>query len=553
MVQSSRSNDSQSDRSQVIALLLADLVDCTTEHDGPRNVERLQKTFGEAPGGKRLLVCIPDPRSPAEPLLGALAGLQVEKQFLLGQHFEQPQTGEFVVKAPPDMSRNELIKFALALSDVVLISEGKGNEEWAQYAEQSLGKTLVAIGSPVPALPADAVDVTKHLDPKTPGWHRWGQCLVGRPEQFMLECLALLSWGDGKKRKNRVWRSFWGWRPPQDYFAPKEWKRACPDKATEPLAALIGRFGIMDRSALYGSYIHRDITWIAYLGSAFAVLSAVAGHVFGASPSNWAGQAELSAIGGHVFAFIQSSWIEFGFLTWVLGLVIFAQWTRLQERWTACRLGAEQLRMVCMSLPLLVLPPAFATADAKASTDSEDPIDYELSAIGQVKRALRQQGLPRVDFGALTATEAARWIQLIVVDQMHYHEHNQHTLERAEKTLGALSTSFFLASWVMVVLVLFRHDNPLFFLATAAGPAFAAALHGAGTRLGFVHRAALSSDMSRQLKEISYSLDELIRTAASSVQAWEKVRGLTFEAAKAMGAENTSWHRLVRRYRDELP
>lgn len=537
----------------MVALLLADLVDCTTEHEGLRNAERLHKTFAEAPGDKHLLVCIPDQNSSAEPLLSAVAGLQVEKQILLGQFLEQPQTGELVVKAPPDMSRSDLIKFALALSDVVLISEGKGDEEWAQYAEKTLGKTLVAIGSPLPALPADAVDVTKHLDPKTPGWHRWPRYLVGRPEQFMLECLALWSWGDGKKRKNRLWRSFWGWQAPKEYLAPPEWKRQCPDKAVEPLAALTNQFGIMDRSALYGSHVHRDMTWIAYLGSAFAVLSAVAGHVFGYSVSNWVGTAVLSALRGHVFAFIQSSWIEFGFLTWVLCCVVFAQWTRLQERWTACRLGAEQLRIVCMSLPLLVLPPAFGTADAKGLRDSEDPVDYELSAISQVKRALRQQGLPQVDFTALTASEAARWVQLIVLDQMHYHEHNRHTLERAEKTLRALSTAIFLASWVFVVLVLFGHDHPLFFLATAAGPAFAAALHGAGTRLGFVHRAALSSDMSRQLKEISYSLDELIRTAASSVSAWEKVRGLTFEAAKAMGAENTSWHRLVRRYRDELP
>jgi hypothetical protein len=81
----------------------------------------------------------------------------------------------------------------------------------------------------------------------------------------------------------------------------------------------------------------------------------------------------------------------------------------------------------------------------------------------------------------------------------------------------------------------------------------AAALHGAGTRLGFVHRAALSREMQKQLSDIFHSLDELIRTAASSTTAWHDVRALAYEAAKAMGVENTSWHRLVRRYRDELP
>lgn len=72
-------------------------------------------------------------------------------------------------------------------------------------------------------------------------------------------------------------------------------------------------------------------------------------------------------------------------------------------------------------------------------------------------------------------------------------------------------------------------------------------------RLGFVHRAALSRDMKKQLAEIAQSLDALIKSAASSTSAWHEVRALAYAAAEAMGAENSSWHRLVRRYRDELP
>ena len=33
----------------------------------------------------------------------------------------------------------------------------------------------------------------------------------------------------------------------------------------------------MDRSALYGSYIHRDLIWVTHFGAAFAVFAAVAG------------------------------------------------------------------------------------------------------------------------------------------------------------------------------------------------------------------------------------------------------------------------------------
>lgn len=508
---------------QVVALLLPELVDCRSERDG------LRETFGKAPGEKRLLVCLPDSNSPAEPLLSHLATLAVEKQFLLGHDLQQPHARDVVVQAPPDMLRNDLIEFALALSDVVLISRGNENNSWARHAEH-LGKTLVAVGSSFPHISIDPVNVTEHLDPQHPGPHRWGGWLFGRPEQFMLECLAFFSWGDGKKRKNRAWRSFWLWWP-KPYFAPDGWKGACPDKARKPLSELIRWFKAMDRSASYGSYLHRDITWIAYFGTAAAVFSAVAGHVFDYS----------------------SSWIELSLLTLVLGWVLFAKLTRLQERWTACRLGAEQLRIACMSLPLLVLPPAFATADPERPSDAENPIDFELSALTQAKRTLRQQGLPRADYSALTPADAARWVQLIVADQMRYHENNHVTLERAEKTLSAISTIIFVASIAIIILILRGHDDPRFFLATAAGPAIAAALHGAGTRLGFVHRAALSADMHEQLEKIFHALDEFIKSAASSAKAWQKVRALTYAAAKAMGAENSSWHRLVRRYRDELP
>jgi hypothetical protein len=89
---------------------------------------------------------------------------------------------------------------------------------------------------------------------------------------------------------------------------------------------------------------------------------------------------------------------------------------------------------------------------------------------------------------------------------------------------------------------------------TAAGPAAAAALHGAGTRLGIVHRAALSLDMERELKEIGGTLKKLIDSPPPvELDAWREVRRLAFEAATSMGRESSSWHGLVRRYRDELP
>ena len=546
MVQSHSHNRGHSPRSELIALLLSDLVDCAADRDA------LRETLRTAPRETRLLVCIPE--ASASALLSAIAGVHVDKQFLLGHEVEKLETRALAVKAPPGMSRDDLVEFALALSDVVLVSSGHKEQRWAKHANKNLGKPLVTVGLPLHRLSSELLDVTGGLDPDAPGWRRWlGRHGSGRLEQGLLEFLALWPW-DGESRTNKFLRSFrLGWRPVS--YVPVCWQKSCPDEATTSKHShLAKRFEAMDLSALYGSYKHRDVTWAAHLGVAAAVLFAI-----------------LSFSSDHHLRF---SLLEFLSLL-VATSIIWARHTKLQEHWTACRLGAEQLRIAGMSLPLLVLPRALATTDIKNPGD--DKIDYEFSALAQVKGAVREQGLPHVDYSSLPADEAARWLRQIVADQIDYHERNHQTLERAEKSLNLVSTTIFFASMVAVVLPviavtlvlllpslrdhavmqflspLLGHPDPHFLILSAALPAVAAALHGAGVRLGFVHRTALSRDMKKELADIAQSLDALIRSAASSTSAWRKVRALAYRAAEAMGAESTSWHRLVRRYRDEIP
>lgn len=534
MLQSHSRKPRHSEGSKLIALILPDLADSATEHHA------LRETLNHAPRHTRLLICIPE--SPTESLLSALAAIDVEQQFLLGHDVQKVETSPFAVKAPPRMSRDDLIEFALALSDVVLVSADHKDDRWAQYASKKLGKPLVALGSTLHPLSPEPTDVTKGLDPEVFGWHVWGRYFLGRFEQAVVELLALAPWWDGQKRKNRFLRSFLRWQP-ISYFAPEHWRQCCPDQAAASKHCPLAKsFAAMDRSALYGSYTHRDITWAAHFGVASAVFFAVLGYV--------TDDASL--------AFPVLELVSLGFSA----LVIWARLARLQDRWTACRLGAEQLRIAQMSLPLLVLPPAFATTDAKPVGDRK--IDYEFSALAQAKRAVREQGLPHVDYSSLPAAEAARWLQLIVEDQIRYHNRNHVTLERAEVTLNVVSAVVFVASILGVALPLFipslRHDAVpprlwpgYYLLLSAVGPALVAALHGAGTRLGFVHRAALSEDMKKRLTAIAESIDALIKSADGSMKAWQEVRALAYAAAEAMGAENSSWHRLVRRYRDELP
>lgn len=535
MPEPSPSPPGPSDNGPIVALLLPSLVDAAAHGEG------LGKTLGAVPGAVRLLVCIPE--GPAEPLVSMLAGLKVDIQILLGHEADKPQTDALVVRAPAGMSQNDLLDFAFALCDVVLVGKGYENKKSARHASQKLGKALVTIGSTLYSPSPAVVDAAKDIDPDL---NPWGRRVFGRVEQGILECLALIGWGDEKTRRNRFWRSFlpnWG---PNPYFAPPDWKSLCPDKAAvEDSSPLVRCFDAMDRSASYGSYKHRDVAWIAHFGAAAAVAFAVAGYLAGRLGPEFSG-------------------LEFLLLLWVGSCIWRARRTNLQDRWTARRLGAEQLRIARMSLPLLVLPPALATADAEDWDERDNEAGrFEFAALDQVKRAVRQQGLPRVDYSDLTAVEAGRWLRLIVADQMRYHQNNHQTLERAEKSLSFVTAIIFVLSMLAAAAVLGLHllglhDHYPRWLMTAlmaatAGPAFAAALHGAGMRLGIVHRAALSREMQKQLKATTDALEQLVKGAPSSPRALQEARELAFEAAKAMGTENSSWHHLVRRYKDELP
>lgn len=88
---------------------------------------------------------------------------------------------------------------------------------------------------------------------------------------------------------------------------------------------------------------------------------------------------------------------------------------------------------------------------------------------------------------------------------------------------------------------------------TAAGPAIPAALHSAATRLGIVHRIALSATAVQDLQVIDDALTDMTCCPHLTEKDWPAIRALTLRAAEAMGQENTSWHGLVRLQRDGLP
>jgi hypothetical protein len=487
----------------------------------------------------------------------AKAGRDIKVQVLLGPKANKPAIdADVVLKVHWPSSEPGSVKdhteFALALSDVVLLAPEftlltsatlpkELPEQLKKFLRtvEDLGKLKVEPGDPLPALPS-LTDVTRGLDPERPGWFRGPRCYfwVGRLEQFALELFASrwCNWKSAGDSAKRLAKCLDAERRPRAYFAPKGWQKEAPDKEAQDSSKIIVCFNALDRSAVYGSQKHRDFVWMEYLGAATAVLLAVAGYVNNGPPA-W-GYGELAVL------------LLVGFL------VLYARITRLQDRWTACRLGAEQLRIALMSLPLLVLPEALATREVQTAGDrhkTETKVD--LFALQLVKRAVRQHGLPRLNQEKFKPPQAIAWLRLIIGDQIEYHESNHSKLDRAESGLRTISQLIFLSAIVAVLGHLYAefvdaHAKILHWLllVTAAAPAFAAALHETGTHLGIVHRIALSEQTMSELKRID---DELSRSMQAE-DPWTKIRQLTYKATEIMGAENTSWHGLVRRYRDEI-
>lgn len=454
-------------------------------------------------------------------------------EILLGRGLELPQTASFVLQVLPDTSERDQIEFVLALSDVVLAAPGSEASGPVARRAAELGKPVLTLGNSLPAVPRTGT-TTDYLDPDHWGSQRWPRCF-GRCEQSIIELLAFnwLGSEDGIAESRKQLRGCWSptWRP-ASYFAPGAWRELAPDRsAIDGAATIVSRFDAMDRSAVFGAYVQRDFVWWEYLGAASAVLLAVLGAMV---------DQPVTAL------------LEGMLLSVVAALVLFARHVRLQDRWTARRLGAEQLRIARMSLPLLVVPPALSTADAPPAGNPyrTDDAAFGLAALAEVKRAIRGHGLPRVD-PALTADQAAKWLQLIVRDQSAYHNLNHRKLKTAERRLHFITRGLFVGAFLAVLYQLRFGGAEWLLLFTAAAPAFAAALQGAIARLGIVHRVALSAEAHNELTRID---DELARSIERPAETtWRRVRRLAFEAAEAMGRENTSWHSLMRHHRDDLP
>jgi hypothetical protein len=519
------------------------------------------KAFSEL----RVLVALDRPTD--LPLAAMLAQCAVSVQYLLGPDVKGSYAPEIVARMPPGLSARDMVDFALAMSDIVVANPNLLDQPSTKRAA-AMRKAIISPGEPLPRLSNERT-AASGLEPYSGPFRKPLYFIAGRFDSALIEIAAFgwrgWSWRGVGQSLEGLRTCFSGSWPRVIDFPPDKWRDHAPDQGIlDRTGPVRSRYELLERGALFGSRLHRDIIWLVHGMAAFAVFAAVGGEV-------WRDSSKAVCAWGFG---------EAAMLLIAASLIWWARSNRLQERWTACRIGAEQLRIACMCLPLLVAPPMLGQSEGKSNegtaprrdrsapwpwTQRRSRHDLAPNALAQAKRAMRDQGLPH-DMGTFSPLQAVAWLDRFASEQAAYHHDNHRKLESAERRLHNLTESIFVLTLAVVVWQLWRYWTSIqpeprlsLLLLTAFGPALAAAIHGAVTRLGMVHRAALSESMAQQLTAICVELGTLRKKlGAMEISpmphiAWPEVRRLALLAAEAMGQENTSWHVLLAREPDDLP
>ena len=483
----------------------------------------------------------------------------------------------------------DMLNYGLALTDAVAAPPAASNETVSRA--KRLGKALLkpadvtrpvsdldqAFAAPASLAAAAEMDTLRQLVPAMPDagqnhhwvWvalgylRRWfGQIdvilvdflasvgvLVGVPGQLLRpgrrQKLNQIISNAGKAFVDYAWLSIRSVVPPGPfpaYFGPTDWKVLCP--APSALTSdLEVEFDWLDRAAVSGARTFRSLVWLTYSAAWLAVVAAVRGHL--------AHDPAISWLPGHISAYALVELV-------LLSTVAFCVWwlSKLQYRWTACRVGAEQIRVAQMALSVHIAPSFLLSKDRDSADDTPDnQSDGEAhnkhserhkqaaAVLAYVKRLMRTHP-PVYMAGDRSVFDAAAFIRCIVSDQRRYHERNHARLAAVEDALRAINLALFVLVGIVVIKHLahpFLHlpdwGQALFY--TACLPALAATLHGASARLEIARRSDLSEDYRTELHRVEQALDTLL---AASAPRMSDLQRLTRRAMEAMGSEADAWH-----------
>lgn len=382
--------------------------------------------------------------------------------------------------------------------------------------------------------------IVDHLNSNIRAFH-WRDNLMSRLHGFFSGLLRLsLADALGSVRQKRLIRH-------------RDMAADAPDHPVRE-TSLPGFYHWADAQARVYATRYRDDTWVVYYAAALAVFCAVAG-----ATSLWPAEEP----GWHLIWVI----LEFLLLRFVVGRVLIARFKGWHERWMSHRYVAEQLRLLRIGFPLLVLPDSLRQPIWQPADEAESVIRISKPEAWILHRILVAEGLPQSAAGKayfrMTHHNDAivHSVKHALDNNRQYYQRQYHTLHGQHHHLHRLSLGLFGLTFVAVLTHFVFHIPGILFF-TAFFPAWGAAIHGILSQNEVSRVATIAANtwqrlntlddamaMHRTITETGIALNDQALAWARTQELRELVQAFTDTLAE----ENQQWLTLLQHNEPDLP
>lgn len=310
--------------------------------------------------------------------------------------------------------------------------------------------------------------------------------------------------------------------------------RSQPDEDERVQAQGIqARFRYSDRLANVFAGQYRDVIWLLYLLSSFAVFAAVAGAL-----NLWV---------DHHSSFW--AFAELGTIAAIVALVTVSRVGRWHEQWLFHRALAERLRYSALASKALIGPVLDGQSLGSREHGMADPIGWIVRrtfvAAGPNKSIFRGSHVVEKDNDFAELKE-------ILKDQQNYHERAAHEMHHVGHRLHVLTIWMFVMTTLAVISHFVVHASWLLIF-TAALPALAAAMHGIKVQLEFDRLSISAEQVSESLLALLGELQEVTASSGDSGEIWLRSRSIIGRACEVLAGSASQWQAVVRHRQVGLP
>lgn len=428
--------------------------------------------------------------------------------------------GRFVVFLDPNGTINFLNPKDLPAWEITVLSQGRLDRIFVQrYAKvfslDSINDVLINLDFSTYDRPAESEKELLESPIRK---------LSGRLDAFMSAVYSGLKWGDIKKGlKKNPFNEFYGVSVDD---LPEEYSKSHPIQEPQLLRKAFTKF---DKAANFFSGLYRDINWIVYSLSAFAVFSAIAGAI---------------ALGGVDWVWAIT---EVFAISSVILLVAFSKKYLVHEQWLSNRFRAESLRYLRVCLPFLIAP---STMKPMPANIENAELDGGLDDLHLIRRLVIDSGVSSPSAsGAYVPSEhfdqLLRYAIHILEGQISFHKRTAHRNHEISHNLHHISFLCFVLTGVAILGHFIIHSD-YWLLFTAALPALAGAIHGLATQNEFERIGQISIVTYEQLVSSRNALREKRHwDDLDDAQRFLRLQWLIKDAVEVMAGSARSWQDIV--------